>query len=111
MGVLAISLTGLLVVISRSVSGQFESIQDYEITAMARTVLEEYVVTYPAMAKEGTYRDRWSWTITERPAERIRPSPYDPNFDLVEVRVSVKALGRGDSVNLATVITRRPKSE
>lgn len=92
----------------RSMRQQIEVRQDYELTAMARAILDEYVLTYPTMPTSGTYKDVWDWQITEAPQDVLEPTDYDYYFEFVRITALVEKK-RSDSapIELSTVVARR----
>ena len=92
----------------RSMRQQIEARQDYELTAMARTVLVEYVLTYPAMPKSGTYKDTWVWQIKEAPQDVLEPTDHDFYFKFVRITALVKKkTSNSEPHELSTVVARR----
>ena len=92
----------------RSIRQQMEARQDYDLTIMARAILDEYVQTYPQMQKSGTYKNTWDWQISEEPQEVLVRTDYDYyyRFIRITVRVEKKETG-GKAYSLFTVIARR----
>ena len=81
----------------------------YELTMMARAVLDEYVVTYPEMPREGIYKDMWVWTITEERVEGLRPTSMDAYFEFFEIKAQVGLADapQGTMQTLSTIVARR----
>ncbi len=92
----------------RSMRQQIEARQDYELTAMARALLDEYVLTYPAMPTSGTYKDTWDWRITEAPQDVLEPTDYDYYFEFVRITALVKKkMSDSAPIELSTAVARR----
>ncbi|WP_299749688.1 type II secretion system protein [uncultured Tateyamaria sp.] len=104
----AIALVALIAIVTQSVGGQATSTRQYADASFARAILEEYIVTYPRLPRKGMYKQVWQWTIIERPAERLRVSQFDSDFDLVEVAVRVTRVELPTSAfTLKRVVARR----
>jgi len=92
----------------RSMRQQIEARQDYELTAMARALLDEYVLTYPVMPTSGTYKDVWDWRIIEAPQDVLEPTDYDYYFEFVRITALVrKKTFDSAPIELSTVVARR----
>lgn len=106
---LAIVLTSLYTLTAGAFQRQIEAEADFESAAMARAVLEEYVATYPAMPKVGTYADRWDWQISETPADGLRPTRMDKYFAFIRITAEVRRTGaEGETpYSLSTIVARR----
>lgn len=110
--VLGIVLASVYTISIRSFRHQTDALSDYELSAMARAVLDEYVVTYPAMESSGTYEDRWSWIISEEPQPPLKPTSLDQHFSFVKITASVWVVETDNRPHeLSTVVARRANSE
>ena len=87
---------------------QLEAKTEYELTMMARALLDEYVVTFPLMPTSGVYKDTWDWVIVENPQDVLEPTMHDHHFDFVAVSVHVKRRGSNqEAQEYYTVVARR----
>lgn len=106
--ILVMVLVAAYGLIARNMTVQSSAKARYEMTAMARAVLDEYVVTYPRMEAEGTYGDFWQWSVTEELAPRLMDTDMDRYFRFLKITVTVS---ENDSdrppVTLSTVLARR----
>ena len=92
----------------RSMVQQTKARQGYELTTMARAILDEYVLTYPKMSTSGTYKNTWEWHITEELQEVLEPTKYDHYFRFVKITAWVQKKITGEvTYELFTVIARR----
>lgn len=106
--VLGMVLTATYSLSVRSMKQQIQARQDYDLTAMAQAILDEYVITYATMPKVGTYKDTWDWRITEASQEVLEPTDYDYYFQFVRITVIVKKkVSNEKSLALSTVVARR----
>ena len=91
----AMALLGIVLTTVYSVSANFTRRQadarnEYELTMMARALLDEYRITYPEMATSGVYKGTWEWWISEQPQAVLEPTPYDSHFQFVKISVKIK---------------------
>ena len=92
----------------RAMRHQIEAGEDYELTAMARALLDEYVLTYPAMPTSGTYKDVWEWWIAEAQQPVLDATEYDHYFEFVRITALVKKKSSTSApLELSTVVARR----
>jgi prepilin-type N-terminal cleavage/methylation domain-containing protein len=76
------------------------------LTEFARSVLDEYRVTYPSMASTGTFEGAWRWAVTETPATDIEPKI--PNLGYLELQATVWNEELPDrKISLTTLLARR----
>ena len=110
---LAFAMLGMVLAVTyslsvRSMRQQIEVREEYELTAMARALLDEYVLTYPAMPTSGIYKDAWVWRITEAPQDVLEPTDYDYYFEFVRITALVKKkTSNSVPLELSTVVARR----
>ena len=107
---IALVLSAGYQIASWSLTAKVAAERRYEMTAMGRAILDEYVVTYPAMEPSGLYADTWQWGVTEQLVEPLVPTEMDRHFKFREVTVTVSDL-RTDlpPVILTTVVARRAR--
>jgi len=89
---LAISGAILLLVFqgySRSLSIPHRFNVRYFQTEFARSLLEEYAVRYPEMARTGIFHDQWVWEITEETVENTERVQFDSAIKLVKLTTRV----------------------
>ena len=103
-------LIGLYGTIIRINSAEQAARAQLETTEFARSVLEEYVITYPSLPKTGDYGRRWSWVITEAPYSGPAENPLPGIFDLIEITAKVENhTGNAPPVILRTSVVRRAR--
>ncbi len=79
-----------------------------DATETARSLLEEYVITYPRMEETGTYGTRWTWQIVETPVPPLQPSRYDTVVTPVLVALTLTDAGTGRQLSyLEQTVLRR----
>ena len=81
-------------------------------TEFARAALVEYLTPGTGFAQQGTYRDTWTWEISETPADGLFSTSLDSQFAFFKVtaRVSSQVRPRLHPVELhRTVARRRPQ--
>ena len=111
--ILAFAVLGMVLAATYSLSVQYmrqqiEAQQDYELTTMARALLDEYTLTYPMMPTSGTYKNAWEWQITEASQEGLASTNFDHHFRFVRITARVKKKETdGTPYELFTVIARR----
>ena len=105
-----IILSGVYTVAIRSSQQQIHAEQDYAAHAMARAILDEYTLTYPAMQRSGTYRSQWVWLINEESIKPIQPTEFDTYFNFVKVTATVNNDDTGSTAQLKTIVARRSAS-
>ena len=109
----SVALLGLVLVTGYQITAriarhQADAVMDLEEIAMARAVLEEYTVTWPAMPRSGIYRDTWEWTITETLQPVLERSDYDELFEFIRVTVAIRRKNSDrDPVKYFMVMTKR----
>jgi type II secretory pathway pseudopilin PulG len=107
-GLLGMVLAATYTLSVRSMRHQIEAKQNYELTSMARALLDEHVLTYPAMASSGTYKNTWDWQIKETPQAVLEPTQYDSYFRFVRITAKVKiGAANSEAFELFTVVARR----
>lgn len=106
--VLGIVLGATYTLSTRSMRHQINAQKDYEQTIMARALLDEYVLTYPAMPNSGVYKNVWQWRIVESPYRPSVPTSQDVFFEYVTVTARTSRIDAPSrSVELSTVVARR----
>ena len=56
-------------VIGQAMGRQQRLVDDLELSKFGRSILTEYVVTFPSVPKTGNYQGIWEWEIRERRIE------------------------------------------
>jgi len=73
----------------------------------ARSVLEEYIVTYPALEPEGVLGSELAWRIEEETVPHLTTGRYEDLISLIEVTVTVDNLAAGRQLaKLSQVVVR-----
>ena len=80
---------GILVAITSLQARQDRALALAYMTDYARGILDEYQITYPAMAKAGEFDDRWDWAITDNLSSLPLPSSSKPYVELRTISISV----------------------
>ena len=107
-GILGMMLAAAYTTSVRSLRAQNSAIQQHQMTTMARAILDEYIVTYPSMASQGTYKGVWKWSVEEQAATVLETTQYDRFFQFVRVTATVaNATSETEPVSLSTVVARR----
>jgi len=87
---------------------QMDAQAQYQLTMMARAILDEYTVTYPKMRSSGVYKGIWEWEVTEAPQDVLEPTQLDSYFSFVNVSVSLRDIESGRELReFYTVVARR----
>lgn len=89
---LAFTVVSMVVILgyvaaSGSLSREARAAERYLLTEFARTMLIQYVVTYPDTPAEGVYRDTYAWRIVESPEfpDGLEGSGLDIHYRRVDV--------------------------
>lgn len=106
--ILNFSLVTLFTIATRTTSAAAQARAELENAQFARSVLEEYVTTYPLLTTEGEYAGRWSWEISETQQPPIEENAQNEVFRLIRVTVMVRPPNSsGPDYELSTVVARR----
>lgn len=70
------------------------SLETYQATEIARSIMEEYAVLGAAMSKSGEFGD-WQWTITEMPDDERNGAENLKSMEFLDVNVDVSRDGGG----------------
>lgn len=106
--VLSMVLVAVFNVSSRLLGQQSDAKIDYENAAMAKFLLDEYVVTFPDFPASGTYKGKWHWRILETEEQVQQKTEFDHYFDFVRVTTEVtNNIDNKEPYRLFTVIARR----
>lgn len=81
--------------------------QTYELSEVARAMLDEYIVTYPMMESKGNYGARWDWYVDERAYVPDHQTSQDHHFEFVEVTVTVSRKDLPNRYSLSRAIALR----
>lgn len=109
--ILSLVLGATYTLVGRTLNAQAVASQTYQMTSLARAILDEYTVTYPDLDRVGTYRNHWKWQIEEQKHAPLAATEFDRFFEFVEISVSIVPLNSRSQtpVELSTVIARRAK--
>lgn len=82
----------------------------YYRTELARSLIEEAIVTYPDVEREGQIEDQWTWSIHVEEHPPIEPTRFDRDFQLLTIEAAVADTARPAQVTRlsVTVFRRRP---
>lgn len=104
----AFAVTVILTVLPGSATRPAERLDRLLATEFAYSLLEEYRVTHPAMANEGTLPNGWAWRITERALPDLSAAGHSDPIQLFEVTANTWHEDQADlRATLMTVIARR----
>ena len=93
---------------SRTLSRENELLSQYHRTEWARSLLEEYLATYPNMPENGTISDYLRWEISEVAVPPLAETRYDTVVSLGQVTVTVYPIGNPKKASrLSQVILRK----
>ncbi|WP_282092530.1 PulJ/GspJ family protein [Epibacterium ulvae] len=110
---LAFAIMGMVLATSyslsiRLMSQQISTQEEYELSVVARAVLEEYILTYPKMPMFGSYENTWDWRIEEKPQEVLEPTDYDYYFEFIHITAQIRKRNSNTrNLGLSTVVARR----
>jgi len=108
LGVLGLVLAASYSIATRSMVAQSRTDTAHLEAAMARAILEEYIVTYPLLGQNGIYQNKWHWSVSEAVQPPITSTNFDRYFDLIKITATVvEQENRSPSYSLSTVVTRR----
>jgi len=108
MAILALVLGTTYSVTARALSQEVRAANEADLTIMAAAVLDEYVITYPAMGRAGVYKDRWTWSVSEVPHRPKLNTDFDDNFAFFEVTATVSATNAPNvTKSITTIVARR----
>ena len=74
---------------SATAARQAQAIERYHAMEAARSLLEEYIATFPNVPETGTYAERWEWQIVDEPEAPKIPTTLTKKYDLRRVTISV----------------------
>lgn len=95
----------------RSIQQQNSARVNYELLAMARAVLDEYVATYPTTPMSGSYKGTWVWRITETKIDPVLESEFNRFYQFVDIEIEVSRDGLNEtSQSLSQVVSRRAQN-
>lgn len=79
----------------------------YELSEVARAILDEYIVTYPRMETKGSYDARWDWYVEERAYVPDQQTSQDHHFEFVGITVTVSRKDSSNHYSLSRAIALR----
>lgn len=111
MTMLSIVLTGVFAFSIRNLRAQSEASNKLELAFFSEAILDEYLVTRPALPTSGTYKGVWTWEIVETPENVLEATDFDQYFRFVRITATVSRIEDPTTrYSLSTTEARRGSS-
>jgi len=83
----------------------------YFQSEMARSLLEEFAVTFPEIKQAGTYREQWEWRTSVRKISPLEPTKFDTLIEFFELSVEIRDIGQSENKKEYSMVIARPGAE
>lgn len=92
--IIAFAILSLVIVASYATINQIldrekKALASLEASEMASSILEEYIVTKDTALFENTYRNTWSWNLSEHRVPPIIATRFDNRFNYTEIKLEL----------------------
>jgi len=109
LAILGMVLAGVFTAASQSMAQLSLAQRNLSDSEMARALIEEYLVTFPAMASSGTYQETWQWQMKEEPANGLSLTTENETIKFVKITAAVERLNFAQTrpFSLSVITARR----